>query len=123
MKNGLITNRFLMTRKEKSVADYIDREKLLKSIPRVKYDKTISLFGAVADMICIVNSVPKEDVAHVVHAKWNDHHCTACGCQSVTFKTPSGETIYVETPRCPECGAIMDIEQEEPTNGKQHDAE
>lgn len=34
------------------MADYIDREKLLKSIPSVKNDKTISLFGAVADMIC-----------------------------------------------------------------------
>lgn len=41
------------------MADYIDREKLLKSIPSVKDDKTISLFGAVADMICIVNSVQK----------------------------------------------------------------
>ena len=44
------------------MADYINREKLLKSIPNVKENKTISLFGAVADMICIVNSVPKEDV-------------------------------------------------------------
>ena len=63
------------------------------------------------------------DVAPVVHAKWDDHHCTACGCQAVTFKNPSGETIYVETPRCPACGAKMDEEQEEPTNGKQYDAE
>lgn len=59
-----------------------------------------------------MEDIPCEDVAPVVHAKWNEHHCTACGCQAVTFKNPSGETIYVETPRCPACGAIMDDEQE-----------
>lgn len=30
---------------------------------------------------------------------------------------------YWESNYCPECGAKMDAEQEEPTNGKQHDAE
>lgn len=80
------------------MADYIDREKLLKSIPSVKNDKTISLFGAVADMICIVNSVPKEDVAPVVHARWVDDHCTACGY---------GVNPWNNTPHCPRCGAKM----------------
>ena len=90
------------------MADYIDKEKLLKSIPSVKNDRTISLFGAVADMICIVNSVPKEDVAPVVHAKWKNHHCTECQCQAVTFSGPNGKTIFVETPFCPNCGAKID---------------
>lgn len=86
------------------MADYIDREKLLKSIPSLKEDKTISLFGAVADMICIVNSVPKEDVAPVVHARWVDDHCTACGY---------GVNPWNNTPYCHRCGAKMDAEQEE----------
>lgn len=104
------------------MADYIDREKLLKSIPSVKDDKTISLFGAVADMICIVNSAPKEDVALVVHGTWflrhiGHGHYWEC---SVCHATP----IYVtnNTNYCPNCGAKMDMEQEEPINGK-HDAE
>lgn len=95
------------------MADYIDREKLLKSIPSVKNDKTISLFGAVAAMICIVNLVPKEDVAPVVHGTWllryiGHGHYWEC---SVCHATP----IYVtnNTNYCPNCGAKMDEEREE----------
>lgn len=65
-----------------------------------------------SDTLFLIDNMEAEDVAPVVHAKWNDHHCTACGCQAVTFSRPAGETIYVETPHCPNCGAKMDAEQE-----------
>lgn len=101
------------------MTDYIDREKLLKSIPSVKDDKTISLFGAVADMICIVNSVPKEDVAPVVHAHWIDSGMrdddgngtyTCSYCNHNDAHSPG-----IKVPHCWFCGAYMDAEQEEPT--------
>lgn len=94
------------------MAEYIDREKLLKSIPSVKEDKTISLFGAVADMICIVNSVPKEDVVPVVHAYWIDwgirdndkngeYTCSRCGHNDK-------HSPNIRVPYCWYCGAKMD---------------
>nr|DAI37279.1 MAG TPA: PROTEIN/RNA Complex, archaeal, ribosomal, 50S, protein.0A [Caudoviricetes sp.] len=110
MKSGLITNRFLMIRKEKSMADYIDREKLLKSIPSVKNDKTISLFGAVADMICMVNAVPKEDVAPVVHGEWL---CAETDDEQFFLCSVCNDKEYWESNYCPNCGAKMDVEQEE----------
>lgn len=100
------------------MADYIDREKLLKSIPSVKDDKTISLFGAVADIICIVNSVPKEDVAPVVHAKWGEYEAFTlapsmngypCGNCGMHFSASVVPILNF----CPNCGAKMDAEQEE----------
>lgn len=103
------------------MADYIDREKLLKSIPSVKDDKTISLFGAVADMICIVNSVPKEDVALVVHARWiwnpngMDHGLGAWQCgrcftrnNSLPMNSKMNPLMFIGSKYCPECGAKMD---------------
>lgn len=98
------------------MADYIDREKLLKLIPNVKEDKTISLFGAVADIICIVNAVPKEDVAPVVHAHWidwgirdddgNGEYTCSC-CDHSDKHSPD-----IRVPYCWYCGAKMEMEQQ-----------
>lgn len=79
--------------------EYIKRETAVRMVMAAKWGDGSD--GAMA--MEIVASAPAADVAPVVHAKWDDHHCTACGCQAVTFKNPSGETIYVETPRCPAC--------------------
>lgn len=51
--------------------------------------------SAVLRCIDAVTEMPAVDAARVVHAKWNDHRCDACGCHAVTFKNQSGETIYV----------------------------
>ncbi len=102
--------------------DYIDREKLIKSIPSVKDDKTISLFGAVADMICIVNSVPKEDVAPVVHGKWvynknatdwgiGGYVCSECQNRNNNLPCNRVESVrmFSGANYCPNCGAKMDL--------------
>lgn len=96
------------------MADYIDRERLLKSIPSVKDDKTISLFGAVADMICIVNSVPKEDVVPVVHARWikpvpgdGDPCCSECKAKQLYLPYVG----YFYSKYCPYCGAKIDAKE------------
>ena len=51
-----------------------------------------------------------ENVALVVQARWTNHCCTACGKQAVTCTFSDGSTVYIETPRCPACGAMMNEE-------------
>ena len=48
-----------------------------------------------------------EGRAPVAQARWTNHCCTACGKQSVTCTFSEGSTVYIETPRCPSCGARM----------------
>lgn len=91
------------------MTDYIDREKLIKAIPRPKQEQTISLIGAVADMFCIINAAPKEDVAPVVHAEWRNNingypECTNCGYMPA-YDTAMDDIYY--SPYCPNCGAKM----------------
>ena len=62
-----------------------------------------------------IMEMPATDVAPVVHGKWqyvetDDEHfflCSICNNKE-----------YWESNYCPECGAKMYEEQEEPTNGK-----
>lgn len=60
-----------------------------------------------------VISAPTVDAAPVVHGRWVDNHCTACGMM------PMGEELWthmdIEPPKmerfmdyCPTCGAKMD---------------
>ena len=46
-----------------------------------------------------------EGRAPVAQARWTNHCCTACGKQAVTCTFSDGSTVYIETPRCPSCGA------------------
>ena len=48
-----------------------------------------------------------EGRAPVAQARWTNHCCTACGKQAVTCTFSDGTTVYIETPRCPSCGARM----------------
>lgn len=48
-----------------------------------------------------------EGRAPVAQARWTNHCCTACGKQAVTCTFSDGSTVYIETPRCPSCGARM----------------
>ena len=103
------------------MADYIDRERLIKAIPKPKQDQSISLIGAVADMFCIINAAPKEDVAPVVHAEWiwDDNGmdwglgawlCDACFCRNANLPANKKINPYVwaGAKYCPHCGAKMD---------------
>ena len=54
--------------------------------------------------------VDAADVAPVRHARWLDGKCTACGWEEPDVCTWLGydSEAWIETPYCPNCGAIMD---------------
>lgn len=102
------------------MAEYIDREKLENKLnqrwgcftsrkePLCEYGKG---FG---EALAIVENFTSEDVAPVVHGKWefsvfvdgdaNDPRCKCSECGSI--ETPLARHKY-----CPNCGARMDGEQ------------
>ena len=74
------------------MSEYIERQALLDAVPTAEEDKQISLYGAVADFIIKVNTIPAADVAPVVHGRW------------IRFKEPDSETGYIHM-RCSVCTA------------------
>lgn len=93
------------------MSEYVDKQALLDTLPSVKEDMQISLYGAVADFIIKVNAIPAADVEPVKHGHWTetvipgevpdyDCVCSLCG--------KSGLPIYNF---CPNCGAKMDKEK------------
>ena len=99
------------------MAEYIDREKLIKYIHDNGKKFCITEANR-CNFAEIARMVKSEDVAPVVHGAWllrhiGHGHYWEC---SICHATP----IYVtnNTNYCPNCGAKMDAEQEEPTNGK-----
>ena len=98
---------------------YIDRGALqeivytrLKALEELygAYDAYGSGYEECADRI---SEIPAADVAPVVHARWKDNHCTACGMMpmgeelwdSCEFAPPKFE-YFMDF--CPNCGAKMD---------------
>lgn len=92
------------------MSEYIERQALLDAIPTTEEDKQISLYGAIADFIIKVNTIPAADVTPVVHAywiyqkpydeyTWRPYICSSC-------KTHGGKH---RTNYCQSCGAKMDL--------------
>ena len=94
------------------MAEYIERQMILDAIPHADEDKKISLFGAIADFVILVNEIPTADVAPVVHGRWirfKEHdscyvhmRCSEC---SAYWSDPSHADSFRY---CPNCGAKMD---------------
>lgn len=79
------------------MADYIDREKTEEAIQSLTIvDATVAAYAEA--VLFILRRQPSADVAPVVHARWVDDHCTACGY---------GVNPWNNTPHCPRCGAKM----------------
>ena len=96
--------------------EYIKRQALLDAVPPTEEDKQISLYGAVADFIVMVNATPAADVAPVVHGSWDGSadgyadgelvydmwNCSVCGFDA------DGADEKPAWKYCPNCGAKMD---------------
>lgn len=83
------------------MADYIDREGLLQIESLLKTDIIENNKVAIwlyEQIMHDIEAYPSEDVAPVIHARWVDDHCTACGY---------GVNPWNNTPHCPRCGAKM----------------
>ena len=54
--------------------------------------------------------VESADVAPLRHGRWLDGKCTVCGWKEPDVGTWDGydAEAWIETPYCPNCGAIMD---------------
>ena len=87
------------------MSEYIARQALLDAVPPTEEDKQISLYGAVADFIVMVNAIPAADVALVVHGEW-EHHCICSVCKIACG--PKNEAVRKFYSYCPNCGAKMD---------------
>lgn len=101
------------------MAEYIDREKYCEETCRC--DKNYCDKAR-----CSIWIAKAEDVAPVVHGRWIDSgvrdddgngEYTCSRCDHNDRHSPS-----IIVPHCWFCGAKMDLKQEGPTNGKQHDA-
>lgn len=95
--------------------DAISRSALLEvgNVRQVtEYDEAGYYMTYNAVPVNVIEALPALDVAPVVHARWQEHHCTNCWAKCVTAKTPQDFVFNVETPYCPNCGARTDGEAE-----------
>lgn len=65
----------------------------------------------------MVNAMPTVDAEPVMHAKWDDNHCTNCNKEdAMTYECYGGDDggfpcesfVYANSRYCPNCGARMD---------------
>lgn len=72
-------------------------------------------------VIPLIDSQPTIDAEPVVHARWltdedDDVYCSHCQCNALfnNVQINNEPYDYVESPRCPHCGAKMyeEVEQE-----------
>ena len=99
--------------------EYIEREALMRRIKEIHCAECDSYHGVrcracwVDDTLDYIDSEPAADVAQVVHGRWNPTEtpfmnecvdCSICGyrtCWGINHKF------------CPNCGAKIDLEEEE----------
>ena len=62
------------------------------------------------EVLGMIYEMPTADVAPVRHGRWLDGKCTVCGWEEPDVCTWIGydSEAWIETPYCPNCGAIMD---------------
>lgn len=101
------------------MAEYIDRQKLLEEINLQKAASRHSFprqHFVVGDVLELIRIAPVEDVAPVVHGKWeveedifgdDTYICSVCKEPWVLITgTPQNNNMNY----CPNCGAKMDLE-------------
>ena len=97
------------------MAEYIVKETLQAKLNRKKAEPANKRYtegwnDAVLMVKSMIHSEKATDVAPVRHGRWLDGKCTACGWEEPDVCTWLGydSEAWIETPYCPNCGAIMD---------------
>ena len=90
------------------MAEYINRGRAMFEAKR--YFKNMDEIQEDLDMLFCM--LPAADVAPVRPGRWLDGKCTVCGWEEPDVCTWMGydSEAWIETPYCPNCGAIMDLE-------------
>ena len=104
--------------------EYIRREDAIKCIEGQCVDgkmwgndesegTLIEAYSAIDDLM----DIPAADVALVRHGRWEmrggKRYCTSCGERACVTRDSEDFWYTVGTPYCPNCGAKMDLEDED----------
>ena len=99
--------------------DYVERNKIMEAL----LDWAVCLNNpdtlSRSDALFVIDNVEAADVAPVVPGEWL---CAETDDEQFFLCSVCNNKEYWESNYCPNCGAKMDEEQEEPTNEKQHDS-
>ena len=115
------------------MAKYIDRDMAEQALIKeaaliLRKMPYITIADSADRMIKIVQEVPAADVAPVVHGRWvfgkdlaccwgqilkNKYHlyCSECLEQAFNRSEDNDPDFDIDTPYCPNCGALMDKEE------------
>ncbi len=102
---------------------YIDSEAFFKVINTLPYKDTSypdasAYNGAISDVADMLTHFPAADVEEVRHGRWKEqeadmdtiYECSVCGEPFVTLEGTPADNLWNY---CPNCGAIMDKEENE----------
>ena len=95
--------------------EYLSKETLQAKLNRKKAGPANKRYtegwnDAILMVKSMIHSEKAAEVAPVRHGRWLDGKCTACGWEEPDVCTWLGydSEAWIETPYCPNCGAIMD---------------
>lgn len=91
------------------MAEYIEREALLKSIGEIPEGHISDYDAGRFDVRQNIFEAPAADVVEVRHGYWDKCKCSVCGKVSPTIHLDMENEYKIrETTYCPNCGAKMD---------------
>lgn len=98
------------------MAEYLSKETLQEKLNRKKAGPANKRYtegwnDAILMVKSMIHSEKAADVAPVRHGRWLDGKCTVCGWEEPDVGTwdDYDAEAWIETPYCPNCGAIMDL--------------
>lgn len=89
------------------MARYVDAEKAEKWLHREDWGTPDERWRPEQEFGGMLDALPAEDVAPVVHAYWHNGVCSSCGAGGNAIFI-NGELVLLHEKYCPNCGAKME---------------
>jgi hypothetical protein len=90
----------------------IDANELMEIIQEAKKEADLQIVEYVLQKFCdMLDKSPTVDAAEVVHGRWDDGECNACGFDirdMIDGESDFRSWVWDGVPYCPNCGAKMD---------------